>query len=162
MASAYAFDLELANFSNDYIKRNIPECPAAPYISNEDDLRAVMNAIQRRVIDKLQIHEYFMIDIEKAIEKLKSKIKDQPASFLERQQRYFDSKKTLVRDHLQLLNEEWVLLRGAERMKVKVNMTQVASFLYLANGRNEAKAVQQARALFQRYNEEWKATITKY
>ncbi len=47
-------------------------------------------------------------------------------------------------------------------MKVKLNLTQIASFLYLANGRNEAKAVQEARALFQKHNDVWKGTIQKY
>ncbi len=52
------------------------------------------------MIDKLQIHEYFMIDIEKAINKLRLKIKDYPASFLEKQQRVFDAKKTWGSDRL--------------------------------------------------------------
>ena len=103
-----------------------------------------------------------MIDIEKAINKLRLKIKDYPASFLEKQQRVFDAKKTWGSDRLQLLNDEWVLQRGAKRMKVKLNLTQIASFLYLANGRNEAKAVQEARELFQKHNDVWKGTIQKY
>lgn len=43
---AWLFDSELSNFSDNYAdKRNINECPAAPYINNENDLKAVLNAI---------------------------------------------------------------------------------------------------------------------
>lgn len=48
LASAYALDREIANFTEDYIRRNVSECPSAPYINNEGDLRAVINSLQRR------------------------------------------------------------------------------------------------------------------
>ena len=36
--SAWELDKGLRDFSREYAKRKIPECPSAPYISNEGDL----------------------------------------------------------------------------------------------------------------------------
>lgn len=62
--SAWIFDEALFNFSVDYINRRIPECPSAPYINNEQDLKAVLNAIQARCINANNFHEFFMFNIE--------------------------------------------------------------------------------------------------
>ena len=38
--SAYVLDRMVADFSADFAnRRNIPECPSAPYINNETDLK---------------------------------------------------------------------------------------------------------------------------
>jgi hypothetical protein len=79
-----------------------------------------------------------MIDIDKTVNKLRLKLKDLPASFLNTQQKVHDTKKSWGRDRLQLLNEEWVTLRGAKRFKIKFRWTEMASFLYLACGRAES------------------------
>lgn len=49
--SAWVFDKALQDFSLDYAHKKVPECPSAPYISNEKDLAAVMSAIKKRIID---------------------------------------------------------------------------------------------------------------
>lgn len=49
-----------------------------------------------------------MIDIDKALTKLRLKLRDLPASFLNKQQLAHDAKKSWARDRLQVLNEEWV------------------------------------------------------
>lgn len=89
-----------------------------------------------------------MIDVDKALAKLRLKLKDLPASFLNKQQRVHDAKKSWGRDRLQLLNDEWVALRGAKRFKIKFKWPEMTSFLYLASGRNENQMVQQAKGLF--------------
>jgi hypothetical protein len=39
-------DKALSDFSDDFSnKRNVPECPSAPYINNENDLKQVLAAI---------------------------------------------------------------------------------------------------------------------
>ena len=44
--SAYILDKALSDFSDDFAnKRNVPECPSAPYINNENDLKQVLAAI---------------------------------------------------------------------------------------------------------------------
>jgi glycogen debranching enzyme len=45
LKSAYELDWALARLSVDFMDRKIPECPSAPYINNEGDLKAVMTAI---------------------------------------------------------------------------------------------------------------------
>jgi hypothetical protein len=48
--SAYILDRAVADFSDDFIlKRNIPECPSAPYINNESDLQSVLKALYLRI-----------------------------------------------------------------------------------------------------------------
>lgn len=43
---AWLLDKTLTDFSDDYAnKRNMSECPAAPFINNENDLRNVLSAI---------------------------------------------------------------------------------------------------------------------
>lgn len=45
LASAYALDWALARLSVDFMERKLPECPSAPNVNNEGDIRAVMGAI---------------------------------------------------------------------------------------------------------------------
>jgi glycosidase len=48
--SAYILDRTVADFSDDYIlKRNIPECPSAPFINNEADLQSALKALYPRI-----------------------------------------------------------------------------------------------------------------
>jgi glycogen debranching enzyme len=73
--SAYVLDRALADFSDDFAqRRNVPECPSAPYINNEGDLRAVMQAIENRVFGRLKLFEYFMIDVERVLSEVKKYI----------------------------------------------------------------------------------------
>lgn len=68
LASAYAFDKAISDFSDDFAnRRNVNECPSAPYINNESDLKAVLNAIQNRVINRLNLHEYFLYQVEETL-----------------------------------------------------------------------------------------------
>lgn len=43
--SAYVFDKALADFSDEFANRKIGECPSAPYINNEADLKQVLTAM---------------------------------------------------------------------------------------------------------------------
>jgi hypothetical protein len=48
--SAWLFDHELCEFSNKFAERKIDECSFAPYINNENELKQVIAAIDKRVI----------------------------------------------------------------------------------------------------------------
>ena len=46
LQAAYVLDKAVNNFSCDYVhRRNMNDCPSAPFINNEGDLRAVLNAL---------------------------------------------------------------------------------------------------------------------
>lgn len=54
LTSAYVLDRALADFSNEFALRKNGierECPSAPFINNDYDLRTVISAIQNRVIN---------------------------------------------------------------------------------------------------------------
>lgn len=79
--SAYVLDRALADFSDDFAnRRNTGDCPSAPYINNEGDLKAVLKAIENRVFNQLNLHEYFIIDIEKTLQDLRKVMKEMPKS----------------------------------------------------------------------------------
>lgn len=60
--SAYILDRAVADFSNDFmLRRNVPECPFAPYINNERDLQNVLKELYPR-LEKLKLQEYFLIN----------------------------------------------------------------------------------------------------
>eukprot|EP01022_Parablepharisma_sp_SALTPOND_P008156 TRINITY_DN135298_c0_g1_i1.p1 TRINITY_DN135298_c0_g1~~TRINITY_DN135298_c0_g1_i1.p1 ORF type:complete len:1666 (-),score=190.28 TRINITY_DN135298_c0_g1_i1:86-5026(-) len=61
---AWEFDKFLADFSELYSQRKVPECPSAPYIANESDLRSVINAINGR-LKTLPLEKYFLYDNER-------------------------------------------------------------------------------------------------
>jgi glycogen debranching enzyme len=65
LTAAYILDKAVNEFSCDYVhKRNMHDCPAAPFINNEGDLQAVIKALQTRVIPRLEIQDFFMFNIE--------------------------------------------------------------------------------------------------
>ena len=46
LTAAYILDRAVNDFSADFAnKRNVDDCQSAPFINNEQDLRAVLNAI---------------------------------------------------------------------------------------------------------------------
>ena len=68
LTAAYILDKAVNEFSCNYVhKRNMQDCPAAPYINNDQDLKAVLNALQSRVIPRLDLHDFFMFDIQAII-----------------------------------------------------------------------------------------------
>lgn len=73
--SAWILDKALVDFSGEYASKKISECPSAPYVNNEQDLTTVINAIQNRVINKLNLHEFFMFNIERTLTQVREVIK---------------------------------------------------------------------------------------
>ena len=72
LTSAYVFDKALSDFSDDFAnRRNVGDCPSAPYIGNEGDLRAVLNAIQNRVVNRLNLHEFFFCHVEEVLQEVR-------------------------------------------------------------------------------------------
>ena len=70
--SAWLLDNQLAQLSLDFAARKIPECLSAPYINNEKDMREVLGAIQNRVINKLNLAEFFFANIGKISDEIKN------------------------------------------------------------------------------------------
>ncbi len=68
---AWEFDKFLVQFSEAYSQKKVPECPAAPYIASDTDLRAVIAALAVR-IKTLPLEQYFMYNKEQ----IKSKFED--------------------------------------------------------------------------------------
>jgi len=57
--SAWVLDKAIQDFSLDYANKKVPECPAAPFVGNETDLGKIMHAIRTKVIDRLNVYQYF-------------------------------------------------------------------------------------------------------
>ena len=70
--SAWLLDNSIALLSLDFANRKIPECPSAPYINNEKDMKDVLGAIQNRVINKLNLAEFFLANIGKVTDDVKN------------------------------------------------------------------------------------------
>ena len=60
---AWEFDKFLMDFSQSFSKREIAECPNAPYIANKRHLQTVMKALKGRV-KSIPLYQYFMYDKE--------------------------------------------------------------------------------------------------
>jgi glycogen debranching enzyme len=60
---AWEFDKFLMDFSQAFSRREVAECPNAPYIANKRDLQAVMKALKGRV-QSIPLYQYFMYDKE--------------------------------------------------------------------------------------------------
>lgn len=65
--SAWVLDKAIQDFSLDFANKRIPECPSAPYVANETDLGKVMHAIRKRVIDRLNVYQYFDCNVNHVI-----------------------------------------------------------------------------------------------
>lgn len=81
---AWEFDKFLAEFSQLYAEKKVPECPYAPYVGNESDLRAVLNALDGR-IKKLPLEQYFLYDRGWVKEELKNYLANPSTDEVERQ-----------------------------------------------------------------------------
>ena len=62
------FDKAIQDFSLEYAAGKINECPSAPYIRDEAELALAMKAIQKRVIDPLKLHEFFLCEVSKVVQ----------------------------------------------------------------------------------------------
>jgi len=63
--SAYVLDSAIQQFSRKIAKGEVPEY-AKKSVDNEDDLKQIMHLLEEKVIKPLNLHEYFLIDIEKS------------------------------------------------------------------------------------------------
>jgi hypothetical protein len=76
LVATQVFDSALQKFSEDFIANKISSCHFAPLIDSEDTLSIVMTAIKAEVIDKLFLHEYFMINVAEQVKDLENYLKD--------------------------------------------------------------------------------------
>jgi len=72
---AWELDKLLAEFSEEYAKGKVVECPYAPYIANDTDLDNVMNALRIRIKEK-RLEQYFAYNKGGIIGKLESLLKN--------------------------------------------------------------------------------------
>lgn len=89
------------------------ECPAAPFVNNEADLRQVLAAIQSRVLNKLNLHEFFLFDVDKVASDLAFHLKNELSEqALEDFQFKFMKRKWFSHDHYVLFCEKFLVGLG--------------------------------------------------
>jgi hypothetical protein len=100
--SAYLLDKALSDFSNLYSEKKVPECPNAPYIRNEQDLKDVMNIIKAKVIKPLGLHEFFLCQNPSVVhlEEIDESIYEEYKVKFEKLGWFMMPKFELIRDHL--------------------------------------------------------------
>ena len=75
LGAAYEFDQALMRFSESFTRREISSCYFAPLIDSEMALGLVVQAIKTEVIEKLCLHEYFLINIAEHVQKLQEQLR---------------------------------------------------------------------------------------
>ena len=68
----------------------------------------------------------------------------------------------LTKDHYTVFNDEFVVNRGSERMQTTCKFRHTAAYFYLANGRNEDRAVQEVATIINRHNEDWRGRVGQF
>jgi len=58
------------------LANRISSCHFAPFIDNEDNLSLVLESIKTEVVNKLFLHEYFMINVAEHVKELEIYLKD--------------------------------------------------------------------------------------
>ena len=69
---AWEYDKFLQSFSINFMERKFPECPSAPFITDENDLKLVMKLLEAKV-KELTLASYFKYDKAKIKEKWSAK-----------------------------------------------------------------------------------------
>ena len=163
--SAWEFDKAIQDFSIKYSRKEIPECPAAPYIANHADLQAVMKAIRNRIINGLKIHEYFLCDVTRVVrEQFSSSIQDIDMQEMDRYKRIFDKKGWFNMDRFELMRDHLTVGHGSgpKRMNVRLKMPEAAYFFMTATGRNRSTATKEVESLLCRLNDDWMRRCGEY
>lgn len=147
--SAWLLDKALVDFSLDYSKKKVPECPAAPYIGTAADLGKVMAAIQKRVIDPLRLYEFFLCDVATVLrEDFLPAIQNIEAQEAESYKKQFEDDGWFMKKKFDVLANHLTKFHGGkERMGVKLKMPEAAIFFMLSNNRNRTAATKEIEAL---------------
>tara|TARA_B110000285_G_scaffold232850_1_gene305022 strand:+ start:688 stop:1353 length:666 start_codon:yes stop_codon:yes gene_type:complete len=156
---AWLFDKMIQDFSLEYAHRKIPECPAAPYIRTEAELQACMNALGKRVIEVLKVHEFFLCDVRKVMkEQFLPSVQELNQAELERYKKIFERKGWFQRDHFELIRDKFTegMGSGPKRSNVTLKMPDAAMFFLLANQRNREAATKEVERLLHSLNDDWK------
>ena len=74
--ATYEFERALSTFSEDFIGSRISSSHFAPFIDNEDSLSVVIASLKAEVVDKLFLHEYYMINVAEQVKELEAYLKD--------------------------------------------------------------------------------------
>jgi hypothetical protein len=78
LGAAYEFDQALMQFSERFTRKEISTCYFAPLIDSEIALGLVVQAIKTEVLEKICLHEYFLINISEHVQKLQEHLSSQP------------------------------------------------------------------------------------
>jgi len=135
--SAYVLDVALQQFSNKIANGEVPEYPKKK-VENEDDLRHLMHLIEHQVIAPLNLHEYFLIDVQGTRNKFIEYItKVHPE--LQIPEKYFEDDEDMFNIFIPeklttLINciEKTLTNVGAQKFGVEVDLKSVAKY-YVEN-----------------------------
>jgi len=112
--SAWVLDKGLQEFSLEFANKKIRECPGAPYIANEADLGQVMKAIQKRVIEPLKIHEFFLCEVPQVLrEQFLPSIQDINPNQIEKYKRIFEKEGWFLKNRFDLIRDKLTVGHGS-------------------------------------------------
>ena len=124
-----------------------------------------MAAIQKRVINGLKIHEFFLCDVPRVLrDEFVPFIQDFDMQEMERYKRIFDKKEWFIKDRFELIRDHLTVGHGSgpKRMNVRLKMPEAGYFFMCANGRNRTTATKEVEALLCRLNDDWMRRCGEY
>ena len=75
LTAAYELDKSIMEFSQRFISNKVSSCVSAPFIESEKSLEQVMLALKEEVLDRLYLHEYFLVNVSGTVKKFEGFIK---------------------------------------------------------------------------------------
>lgn len=162
--SAWLLDDAIMKFSHQFSKKQVPECPSAPYIGNEGDLATVMGVIRKNVIDPLKLYEFFLCDVPKVMrEDFIPAIQNIESSYTDEMKARFERANLLMKPRFEALSEYLTVgFGGPERMGVKLKMPEAAVYFMVVNNRNKINAQKEVEKLLCQLNDHWMAKATGF
>ena len=163
--SAWAFDQALQDFSLQFAQRKISECPSAPFIRNEAELAQVMQAIQKRVIGPLKVHEFFLCEVPQVMkEQFVPAIQRLEQGELEDYKEKFERDGWFLKDHFELIRDKLTVGHGSgpKKFGVQLKMPEAAMFFLLVNQRNKEGARKEVERLLCQLNDDWMRRCGEY
>lgn len=162
--SAWLLDDAIMKFSLAYSKKQVPECPSAPYIGNEGDLATVLEVLRKKIIEPLKLHEFFLCDVPKvmredfipAIQNIESYKSQEIKAKFEKENLFLKPRFEALSEHLT------VGFGGKERMGVKLKMPEAAVYFMIVNNRNKDNAMKEVEKLLCQLNDHWMAKATGF
>lgn len=159
--SAWLLDEAIMKFSENYANKKVPECPAAPYLGNENDLGKVMSLLRNKVVGPLKLHEFFLCEVQKFMrDEFIPGISNIDQVYADQCKEKFEREGWLQKPKFDIVNEHLLVgLGGKERMGVKLKMPDAAIFFMIVNQRNKQNAQKDAEKVLCQLNDHWMAKV---